>query len=82
MVLSTQIQLLTRNIIKIGPKCRILCIYIFAKLFKFQCFSEFCSEKPFENPVKYVDFCSRKTQTGDPWVVQWFGACLWPRARS
>ena len=19
---------------------------------------------------------------GDPWVAQWFGACLWPRARS
>ena len=24
-----------------------------------------------------------KTQReGDPWVAQWFGACLWPRARS
>ena len=19
---------------------------------------------------------------GDPWVAQWFSACLWPRARS
>ena len=21
-------------------------------------------------------------ETGDPWVAQWFGACLWLRARS
>ena len=24
----------------------------------------------------------RKMETGDPWVAQRFGACLWPRARS
>ena len=23
-----------------------------------------------------------KLKIGDPWVVQWFGACLWPRAWS
>ena len=25
---------------------------------------------------------SRKVESGDPWVAQRFGACLWPRARS
>ena len=25
---------------------------------------------------------SRKPPTGNPWVAQWFGTCLWPRARS
>ena len=32
-----------------------------------------------ENSLKVPEKLKKR---GDPWVVQWFGACLWPRARS
>ena len=37
--------------------------------------------------LQWVNFMVYKlsikvAKRGDPWVAQWFGACLWPRARS